>query len=230
MAGGILVLASNRSEENVYINEAKKNRLVTFFKTVHRRHVNFATEPIEQFFKNVPDFGSRVTCNIFKKGDLLGETYVIVDLPSIPKAIRKDISETEDVKQMSWVKKLGYVLIKNVDLEISGLPIEHYNGEWLNIWYELSTKYTRDKALDKMIGNIKDLTDYSTSKGTYKLQIPLAFWFCQLAGLYLPIVAMKNNDIKIHIEFNNFSQCYKETPTHYIKIEDNFAYLTRMKL
>ena len=61
-----------------------------------------------------------------------------------------------------------------------------------------------------MIGNIEELTDYNNrKKDEYELLIPLNFWFCQDSGLALPIIAMIHNDIKIHVQFNDFNKLAK---------------------
>lgn len=50
-----------------------------------------------------------------------------------------------------------------------------------------------------MLGNVDILTNYTNGKNSYKLYIPLNFWFCLDSGLALPIIAMVHNDIKIHV-------------------------------
>ena len=65
MGGGLIQLVSY-GIENLYLSG---NPEITFFKIIYRRHTNFSTEPIPQFFKNTPDFNRRVTCTISKNGD-----------------------------------------------------------------------------------------------------------------------------------------------------------------
>ena len=60
------------------------NPQITFFKIVYRRHTNFSTEVIPQFFTHRPDFGKRVTCIIGRSGDLIGKMHLVVTLPRIP--------------------------------------------------------------------------------------------------------------------------------------------------
>ena len=69
------------------------------------------------------------------------------------------------------------------------------------------------------IGNTEQVKEYSNGKESVTLQVPLNFWFCQETGLSLPLIALTHNDVKIHVEFNNFNKCYLETPTNYIKIK-----------
>ena len=62
MGGGLIQLASY-GKENLYLSS---NPEITFFKAVYRRHTNFSIETIDQNFKNIPDFGKKVTCTISK--------------------------------------------------------------------------------------------------------------------------------------------------------------------
>jgi hypothetical protein len=217
MAGGLIVLAA-QGKESMYITYKPE---ITLFKVQYKRHTNFAIEPIEQPFKNTPSFGSRVTSNISQNADLISNTYVVVDLPSIFPATRTDIPNS--VKKFSWVKKLGWVLIRAVELDIDGILIDRHLGEWLNIWSELSVTPEKRIGLNKMIGNITELTDLTNGKKTYRLQIPLSFWFCNYSNASLPLIALLHNDIKIHVDFNDFNLCHIVSPTHYIKITDKYV-------
>jgi len=217
MGLGLLILVSV-GKENIYLSTQPE---ITFFKIAYKRYTNFSIETVAQYFMNTPDFGRRVTVNISKNADLLGQIYIYVNLPDI---IRSNPSVLpSDIKKFAWVKKVGFAIIKYVDLEIGGILIERNFGDWLNIWNELTTNYGKQKSFNKMIGNIELLTSFSNGKQSYGLYIPLNFWFCQDSGLALPLVAMIHNDIKLHVEFNDFENTYIESPTNYIKVVEPFC-------
>src|SRR5207253_1687085 len=79
------------------------------------------------------------------------------------------------------------------------------------------------KGLDKLIGNVPELTDFTREKEEYILYVPLQFWFCRHSGLAIPMVSLQYSDIKVNIEFYPVNQCYYITPTHYIKLVDNLV-------
>jgi hypothetical protein len=217
MGIGLLNLVSI-GKENIYLSTEPE---ITYFKIAYKRYSNFSTETIAQYFKTVPDFGRKVTVNISKTADLLGQIYLWVKLPDIITSNHSSLPP--DVKKFGWNKKPGLSIIRYVDLEISGILIERNYGDWLNIWYELTTTLGKKKSFTKMIGDIDLLTDYSNGKKSYSLNIPLNFWFCQDSGLALPLVSMIHNDIKIHVEFNDFDLCFKQSPTHYINVNDTIC-------
>lgn len=217
MGLGLLLLVSV-GKENIYLSTQPE---ITFFKIAYKRYTNFSTETVAQYFKNTPDFSRRCTVNISKNADLLGQIYVFVNLPDIIRSNHTTLPN--DIKKFAYVKKVGLAILKYVDLEIGGILIERHFGDWLNIWNELTLDYGKINSFNKMVGNIELLTSYTNGKKSYGLNIPLNFWFCQDTGLALPLVSMIHNDIKLHVEFNDFSKIYCESPTHYIQINEPFC-------
>jgi hypothetical protein len=214
MGSGLIQLVSY-GKENLYLSG---NPEITFFKIIYRRYTNFSIEPIAQYFKNVPDFGKRITCSISKNADLLGSIILCVTLPSIKK---------QDDITFAWVKKIGIALIKTIEIEVGGQILDRQYGDWMNIWFELNPVKNNKRGFDKMIGNVKELTDFSSGKKIYKVFVPLTFWFCFSNGLSLPIIALQNNEIKLYLEFNQFSHCHLQSPTHYIEIDSNMVFFIK---
>ena len=224
MGLGLLLLVSV-GKENIYLSSEPE---ITFFKIAYKRHTNFSIETVSQYFKSTPDFGRRVTINLSKTADLLGGLHLYVELPDIIKENHSTLPT--GIKKFAWVKKIGLALLNYIDLEIGGILIDRQFGDYLNIWGELTVNLGLKKGLNKLLGNIEPLTDFSNGKNSYKLYIPLNFWFCQDTGLALPIIAMVHNDIKIHVQFNDFNKCYHQSPTHYIKTVEPFTLFKKGEL
>lgn len=220
MGGGLIQLVA-KGYQDIYITD---NPQITFFKIVYRRHTNFSMEAIPQYFIHDPDFGQKSSCVLYKNGDLVGKTYLIIKLPEIPKFLKEDGSEDPYMK-FAWVKKIGFALIKSIELEIDGKLIDKQYGDWINIWLELTKR--KDGGLEKMIGDVEELTSFTNGKKEYTLYIPLQFWFCKYPGSYLPIVCMHHADIKINLELNDIDNCCLLTPTHYIELEDDIVGLQK---
>lgn len=214
MGLGLLLLVSI-GKENLYISGQPE---ITFFKIAYKRYTNYSIEPTPQYFKSTPDFGRRCTINVAKNADLIGMSYIYVELPYIQ--YENTLNQN---KQFAWVNKIGLALINFIEIEIGGTIIERHYGDWLNIWNEITVSTGHKSAYNKMIGNISELTSYSKIKKLYKLYIPLSFWFCQDTGLALPLIALAHNDVKIHVEFNNVEKCYTISPSYYITINESFC-------
>uniref|UniRef100_A0A6C0J5W1 Major capsid protein N-terminal domain-containing protein n=1 Tax=viral metagenome TaxID=1070528 RepID=A0A6C0J5W1_9ZZZZ len=190
---------------------------IVFWKKVYKRKSNISKESIPQYFKKtVPNFGERLTVNISKSGDLIKELILFIELPEIQSANHSVLPP--GVKKFAWVDKIGLAIIKSVEIEIGGLSINKHYSDWLNIQYESNYIYS---GLDKLIGkNVKMLTDYTNGKNSYKLYIPLQFFFSFINELALPIISLSKQDIKLNIEFNDLNYCIKESPTHYLEISN----------
>ncbi len=57
---------------------------LSFFRTVYRRHTNFAMESMEQTFTGGADFARKVSCLIARNGDLVRQSP---DLPMLQKNV-----------------------------------------------------------------------------------------------------------------------------------------------
>ena len=214
-----LLLLSSVGKENLYLSAQPE---ITFFKIAYKRYTNYSIEPTPQYFKTTPDFGRRCTVNISKNADLLGQTYLYVELPDIiPPTPSNPL--LQNIKKMAWVKKIGISIINFIEFEIGGVTVDRHYADWLNIWQELTNKQGNNTGYNKMIGNISYLTNYNNNKSSTILYIPLSFWFCLDYGLALPLLALYNNDIKIHIEFNDISNCYNQNPNYYINILEDYS-------
>ena len=217
MGLGLLLLVSV-GKENLYLSAQPE---ITFFKIAYRRYTNYSIEPTPQYFKTTPDFGRRCTVNIGKNADMLGASYLYVELPDIQ--MENFASSSSQIKKFAWVEKLGCALVNFVEVEIGGSIVDRHYGDWINIWNELTTSMGISKSYNKMIGNIPELVKYSDTKKSTILYIPLSFWFCLDTGLGLPLIALSNSDVKIHVEFNPIDYCYKLSPSYFINVTNNYC-------
>ena len=215
MAGAIIQLVAY-GVQDLYLTGDPQ---ITFFKIIYRRHTNFSVESVLQNFSSPANFGETVTCTISRVGDLVGEILLYVNIPAIPKFIDPITCEEDPIKKFAWVNFLGYALIQEITIEIGGKLIDRQYGEWLYIWEQVSGR--QDKGIDKMVGNVPSMYDFSNGKDGYELFIPLKFWFCRNPGLSLPIIALSSSDVKINIMFRRLEECYRIGPTSSIEVVDD---------
>lgn len=134
----------------------------------------------------------------------------------------KKLSEDENnnIAKCRWINRIGHYIIEYVSILIGGIEIDKQYGEWLNIWYELSGNKNMESIYFKMIGNVDELVNYKReTKKSYKLYIPLQFWFCRHNGLAFPLIALQYHDVSFLLKFRKFSECfyYKELSEDVIK-------------
>ena len=185
------------------------------FKVVYRRHTNFAIESIEQYFNGTTNFGKKSSCEISRNGDLITQIFLKVNIPEVK--FCGDFTCFGHV-EFAWVRRLGHAILEYTELEIGGSQIDKQYGDWLTIWYELTHEVGQEHGYAKMIGDIPLLTDISTLswdapennflKPSYRLYIPLQFYFCRNNGLALPLIALQYHQVKIYVLFRPAVQCY----------------------
>jgi hypothetical protein len=209
MGGGLLQLVAYGAQD-VYLTG---NPQITFFKVVYRRHTNFAIEAIEQSINGTPNFGSRVTIQITRNGDLINRVYFYTGLTNNNVVNTSALTENNGV---ALVPYFGLRLLKTIELEIGGQRIDKHYSEWLYIWNELSLPIQKKDGYRLMVGADKyNRAIYLAAQETYELTIPLEFWFCRNVGLALPLIALQYHEVKINIEFATLSEIYDKNATNY---------------
>ena len=216
MGLGLLKLVATGDENQILNSEPE----ITYFKKVIENINYFKSDNIPQYFKSTPTFGRRVTLNLSKIGDLVNNISLYIELQDIPPSNHTNLPN--GIKKFSWINKIGLGIIKYIDIEIDGILIERQYNDYLNILYETNSYDYSD--IDTLIGDkIKLLTDFTNGKQSYKLHIPLKFFFNLDKYSSLPIFLLTKQDIKIHLELNNFQDCFNQSPTHYFEINENIC-------
>jgi hypothetical protein len=122
------------------------------------------------------------------------------------KQIYEDTKNTNN--NFSWVENLAYKIIDHISIEIGGNIIDRQYGKWLFIWNQIAENKYQKKILDKLLGKIKNLTDYNkTSKQSTSIYIPLKFWFNKDYGSAIPLISMRYQDVILHLKISKLSEC-----------------------
>ena len=190
MGGGLLQLVAYGAQD-AYITG---NPHITFWKVLYKRHTNFAMEAFRVNFTGSPTYGQRVVAVVNRNADLMYKTYLEVQLPD---------TYTNSVKwTAAWERRLGYQLLKKIEVEIGGQIIDTHYGEWLFLWENLTTDFDTSVKLDSMLGGYlggTETTAVSCGGRPAILYIPLQFWFCRNPGLALPLIALQYHEVRINV-------------------------------
>ena len=206
---------------------------ITYFKSVYRRHTNFAIDSAEQTISGTPNFGSRISVTIFRSGDLLKNIWLQYNpqkmLESITPATEDDIVGAN----------VGHSIISQVDLEINGQIIDTQYGKWMTIWNYLTECDSTgiqgavgpdweepgwyDSAVDY---DVERSTRYNIMAYTHRANVstgtigegylppnqayvPFRFWFCRNPGLAIPIISLQYAEVKVLITFGQANGVFK---------------------
>ena len=205
MGGGLLQLVAYGAQD-VYLTG---NPQITFFKVVYRRHTNFAIESIMQTINGDIRYGSSVTVQVSRNGDLINRAYLQVNVPTL-----KDYSYGSD-SAPKYVNYYGLRLLKDVVVEIGGQQVDKHYSDWMYIWNELSLPVGKKYGYEMMVGadgdilSSSNIQSVSAAKNSDKttLYVPLEFWFCRNVGLALPLIALQYHDVRFKIQFESMENC-----------------------
>ena len=192
MGGGLLQLVAFGAQD-AYISG---NPHITFWKVLYKRHTNFAVEAFRVNFTGAPSYGQRVVAVVNRNADLVWKTYVEIALPDMtPPAV--DPTWTSGAQ-----RRIGYLMLKQIEVEIGGQIIDRHYGEWLYLWETLTADFNTAYKLDSMVGG----TLGGTTTGAVAcrgrpnvLYVPLQFWFNRNPGLALPLIALQYHEVRFNI-------------------------------
>jgi len=145
--------------------------------------------------------------------------YILKDLQDEYDNIAKGLIE------YFWDRYLGLNLFESYEIEIDGFVVEQYNKDTLFIHLK---SYYPDQILEylnTMIGNIKKLNEFNTSKPKTKIYIPLIFWFCKESPNYLPLVSLRYSDVILKLKVNKLQNIL-----FFQNIEEKFKLLKNLKV
>jgi hypothetical protein len=199
MGGGLLQLVAYGAQD-AYLSG---NPQITFWKRMFKRHTNFAMEPFRVNFNGQAAWGTKHSAVLGRHADLLYSTYLEVVLP--PEAVFN-----------SDQARLGYNLIRYVELDIGGQVIDRLYGEWLYLWDCLTNDGAKFNDLTRMVGGslgagaVRVPANATCSEGTGNhavlptvLYIPLYFFYTRNPGAALPLIALQYHEVKITLQWND---------------------------
>jgi hypothetical protein len=188
MGGGLLQLVAFGAQDAYIMG----NPHITFWKVLYKRHTNFAVEAFRVNFTGAPMYGQRIVAVVNRNADLIWKTYVEVTLP--------------DTGTIQWTagaqRRLGYLLLKQIEVEIGGQIIDRHYGEWLYLWETLTADFDTAMKLDNMVGGkyVATVSDSAACNGRPEvLYVPLQFWFNRNPGLALPLIALQYHEVRFNI-------------------------------
>ena len=211
MGGGLLQLVAYGAQD-AYITG---NPHITFWKVMYKRHTNFAMEAMRVNFTGSPAYGQRSVVVVNRNADLMFRTYLEVTLPDTR------ATATGAAQDVLWTaggrRRLGYLLIQQVEIEIGGQVMDRHYGEWMFLWESLTSNYDQSVRLDQMLGANVGGT-YSTPAGCNGrpavLYIPLSFWFCRNPGLALPLIALQYHEVRLNFIFRQATDLVQNITTN----------------
>ena len=204
MGGGLLQLVAYGAQD-AYITG---NPHITFWKVLYKRHTNFAIEAMRVNFTGAPVYGQRLVATVNRNADLVWKSYVEITLPDTtgPDATGSETAADDIWWSAGGRRRLGYLLLQQIEVEIGGQIIDRHYGEWLYLWETLTADFDTSLKLDNMLGGQYGgtvSTSLTCGGRPSVLYVPLQFWFNRNPGLALPLIALQYHEVRFNITLND---------------------------
>ena len=210
MGGGLLQLVAYGAQD-AYLSG---NPQITFWKSMFKRHTNFAMEPFRVNFNGQASWGTKHSAILGRHADLLYSTYLEVVLPSVIDGGSLPPNTTNVFNNDQG--RLGYNLIRYVELDIGGQVIDRQYGEWMYLWDALTSDGPQQDKFLEMVGagdvnngiytppDVKQCSAGSGRPAIPKvLYVPLFFFYTRNPGAALPLIALQYHEVKITLQWND---------------------------
>ena len=200
------------------------NPEVTFFKSVFKRHTNFAIEsfniPFEENTTLFHDSNIKIHCKISKFGDLLGKVFLRLSVPPM---------KTTNEYKFQFNDNFGLSIIEELRFKINGVLIEKLDAKILYTLYKLHHSDEEQKQFKDLInGNIHnniyvDTTDTSTLHSTTYVNkyynspvrtendilfVPLDFACTHFYKTYVPLFLLENKAVEIEVTLRSMNDMF----------------------
>jgi len=201
MATGSVAHINAKGDQDGYLTVDPE---VTHFKGMFKRHTSYAIQHLQQSFSGSTDWGTEVTLQYIRAGDLVLDMYLEVELDALPVGY-------------SYVNEIGHAMIEKVMVQIGAVDIDTHYGEYMHILNEISSE--QGKRLGATIGRFdteEELRSWSQGQGgndgkVQVMYIPLKFWFCNNYAQALPSIALQYHMTMFKVKFRNFADLVYRT-------------------
>ena len=207
MAGGLMQLVS-QGQQNIMLNG---NPSKTFFKVLYKQYTNFGMQKFRVDFEGNKTLKltetSKFTFKIPRYAELLMDTYVSVDLPTIWSPIippnQASVYETGGdyttgewiPYEFRWIEYIGAQMIQEVEITCGNQTLQKYSGAYLLAMVQRDFSTEKKELFNKMIGHTPELIDPGNMPPRVNAY-PNAYYTGTLAGpepsirgrtLYIPL-------------------------------------------
>jgi len=196
----------------------------TAFQSSEKPYHNFVQESVVWNFAGSPQWGQRITFSVPWpwQGDFLN--WIALRLKPMswmsqtaqnhigPNAL--DWVPTDPSQFWIWANSLGTAAIAKAQMEVDGVIIEEFSGDWINVWnkgaHTASTASAYDDALYGSYAGPPTIQNFQVSDDGY-IYCYLPFWFSRFVNTAFPLLSCSGPDtIRFHITLRPFKEVVRK--------------------
>ena len=205
-------------DEYVYPKDTVNTEFLPDYKPYH----NFTQEATVFPFSGSPNWGQRFSFSMpwpWPADFLNYITLRLKPLSWLAKDMRlhlgKELNDWLVINESAlwiWTNSLGIAAIERAEMEVNGVIIEEFSGDWINIWSKCFHDVSSGIAIDEMVGSYSKLTKQNifASEDGY-IYCPLPFWFSRFKNSAFPLISCAGpNTVRFHITLRPFSSMVRK--------------------
>jgi hypothetical protein len=108
-----------------------------------------------------------------------------------------------------WAQSLGTIAVAKAEMEVNGVIVEEFSGDWLNVWNKTTNNLSRAVPFDDGIYNSyinPSVNNIFASEDGY-IYCYLPFWFSKYPNTAFPLASCNGPDtIRFHITLRPFNE------------------------
>lgn len=215
MPGGLLQLVGVGAQ-NELVNG---NPSMTHFRSVYRRHTNFAMEHVRMTFTSSnlefnPTTTKTISCRIDRYSQMIHDCYLSITLPDIWSPLAPVTGPavppgynpncTALGYEFQWIENIGYNLIDYAEVTMNGQVIQRLRGEWLKLYSYLTHDRNKREIVDQMVGNVPEIYDPANAydrNGQYPHAVAGVTALPGLPGTTIPEPSIRSRQLIIPLHF-----------------------------
>jgi hypothetical protein len=234
MAGGLLNIISVGNNSSILTGNPSK----TFFKVTYSKYTNFGLQKFRIDYDGSRDLRltepSVFQFKIPRYADLLMDTYLVVTLPDIWSPLYHPNNQNSNrwtPYDFKWIKNLGTLMIKEIEITCGSLTLQKYTGEYLTAQVERDFSQDKKDLFNQMSGNTAEFNDpancngranmyptaWYTKKNTgaepsirgHNIYIPINTWFTLNSQCAFPLVALQYNELIITVTMRPIQELFQ---------------------
>lgn len=186
---------------------------------------NFAQETVEMPYTGSADWGQRITFTLpFPwTGDCLSWVALRITPESwLPGEVTNGLLNGipyqwayDDISSAwTWANSLATNAIELIEMEVNGIVIEKWSGDWMDVWHKMCLDPSRGGGWRDSIYGAEDLKDpirtfLPTEDGSVYAYFP--FWFARRRNAAFPLISVQGEgNVRFHITIRKFENMIRK--------------------
>jgi len=193
----------------------------TVFQPANASYVQYVQDVATWPFSGRPDWGQRITFDVpwpWEADFLHWIAIRLQPLSWLPALVQRNLQNNVYVPlspstMWCWAQSLGAAAIALAEMEVDGVVVERFSGDWLTVWNRTHHTVSEGVAWDDAIYGSRGpptYLDFVPSEDGY-VYCMLPFWFTKFVNTAFPLVSCSGpNRIRFHITLRPFADVVRQ--------------------